>query len=108
MKASDIAATAASLMSGDREQTHGPKRQNHDNIAALWNAYLAIRREPRGPLSAADVAHMMALLKVARTQLGANNVDDWIDGAAYMSIAGELAELEAPQGWPEADGPTVF
>ncbi len=91
MKASDILTTAAGLVGGDRQETHGDKRQNHDNIAVLWNAYLSIRREPGAPLNAQDIAHLMALLKVARTQLGADNMDDSVDGAAYLAIAGELS-----------------
>jgi predicted acylesterase/phospholipase RssA len=90
MKATEIAAAAAALMGGDRERTHGSKMRNHANIAALWNAYLSIRRDPASPLSAGDVAHMMALLKMARSQLGAVNIDDFTDGAAYFCIAGEI------------------
>lgn len=91
MKASDICAKAGSLVSGDREASHGPKLKNHENIAALWNAYLAIRRDPVAPLSALDAAQMMALLKIARTQLGATNPDDYVDLAGYAGVAGEIA-----------------
>jgi hypothetical protein len=92
MKASEIATEAARLVSGDRNQTHGDKATNHGNIAALWNAYLGIRRDPVAPLSGEDVALMMNLLKVARTQTGGLNVDDFIDGCGYMAIAGEIAQ----------------
>ena len=34
---------------------------------------------------------MMALLKVARTKLGNLNKDDYVDGAGYLAIAGEIA-----------------
>jgi len=34
---------------------------------------------------------MMALLKVARTQLGGFNPDDYCDAAAYLDLARELA-----------------
>ncbi len=91
MKAGDILTTAAGLVDGDRQETYGDLKQNHDKIATLWNAYLSIRREPTAPLNAQDVAHLMALLKVARTQLGADNIDDSVDGAAYLAIAGELS-----------------
>ncbi len=91
MKARDILIEAASLVAGDRSETHGPAKQNHDNIAVLWNAYLAIRREPATPLNVQDVAHMMALFKISRTQLGANNMDDWVDAVGYLAIAGELS-----------------
>lgn len=90
--ASAILTKAAELVGGDRARTHGPKEQNHANIAALWNAYLTIRKEPADPLSAFDAAIMVGLLKIARTQLGAHNPDDLLDGAAYLAIAGEIAE----------------
>ncbi len=92
MKAHEICHIAEQLLIGDRSETHGPKRRNHENIAALWNAYLTIRRDPAAPLDPQDVTHMMALLKVARTQLGADNIDDHIDGAAYLAIAGEFSD----------------
>lgn len=92
MKASEILSDVAALVAGDREASHGDKRQNHRNIAALWNAFLAIRRESSAPLSEADVAEMMVLLKVARTQLGNHNIDDYRDMAGYAAIAGELAD----------------
>jgi hypothetical protein len=37
---------------------------------------------------------MMGLLKVARTQTGSMNRDDWVDGVAYLAIAGEVMEQE--------------
>jgi hypothetical protein len=33
---------------------------------------------------------MMSLLKLARSEHGAHNIDNAIDGAAYLGIAGEL------------------
>jgi hypothetical protein len=96
VKASEILTTAAGYVSGDRESTHGPKERNHHNIAALWDAYLRIRRDPSVPLTPLDVLHMMVLLKVARTQLGALNMDDYIDMAGYAGCAGEVAKGQQP------------
>lgn len=95
MTAAEIAARAAELVAGDRQAQHGTKLQNFSNIATLWNAYLAIRREPDSPLTATDHANMMVLLKVARTQSGAFNPDDFLDMTGYAACAGEVAELEA-------------
>jgi len=89
--AAEILAVTTALVTGERAASHGPARRNHDNVAALWNAYLAIRREPAAALSAQDVALMMALLKIARTQLGAANPDDFVDLAGYAAIAGAVA-----------------
>lgn len=91
MKAHDIATAAAALVHGDRERTHGPKFDNHQKIAELWNAYLRIRKP--GELEALDVALMMALLKIARSQLGAYNADDFLDLVGYGAVAGEIAGI---------------
>ncbi len=86
MKAEEILTQAVSLVGGNRAGTHGDKKINHRNIANLWGAYLDY------PLSPHDVAVMMVLLKVARTQAGSHNEDDYVDMAGYAGIAGELAK----------------
>lgn len=91
-KAAAICVKAAELVGGDRERTHGSKRKNFQNIADLWNAYLAIRPDHDLPLSPLDIGHMMVLLKVARTQLGTRNPDDHVDMAGYAGCAGEIAD----------------
>lgn len=89
MNAVNLIEKAASLVGGDRAQTHGDKHRNFANIAGLWNAYL----QAKGglPIDAADVGHMMALMKIARTQSGALNDDDAIDAIGYIACAGEIA-----------------
>ena len=84
MKASETLETAASLVSGDRAKKHGDAQENHDKIAKLWSAYLGKN------LDAHDVACLMILLKVARTQSGETNPDNYIDICGYGAIAGEL------------------
>ena len=89
--AGEIALKAAELVSGDRDRQHGAKADNFGRIAAVWNAYLSIRRDPTAPLDAADVGIMMAYMKGARTQSGAHNPDDYIDMCGYSACAGEIA-----------------
>jgi len=91
VKAVEIARKAASLIGGDRAKTHGDMHQHFASVALLWNAYMMARRDAAAPLAAADVPHMMALLKIARTQSGAPNPDDFVDAAGYLSCAGEVA-----------------
>jgi|TARA_Y100000310_G_scaffold340384_1_gene435933 hypothetical protein len=92
---------AADLVGGDRNDQHGEMTKNHENIASLWQGYLqnASRRVGGGGLafnlSAADVAYMMALLKIARTQAGSYNEDDARDGAAYICIGSQIERGEA-------------
>tara|TARA_R100000655_G_C2920814_1_gene182263 strand:- start:426 stop:695 length:270 start_codon:yes stop_codon:yes gene_type:complete len=84
MKSNQFLNQASVLVQGQREKDYGDKVDNHNNIAKLWSAYLDIKIE------AHDVAIMMALLKVARTKLGAVSKDTYIDMSAYSAIAGEI------------------
>lgn len=103
LKAGEIAGTAANLVAGDRDRQHGQKRDNFARIAAVWDAYLNIRRDTMAPLRPVDVGHMMVLMKIARTQSGAVNADDYIDAAGYAACAGEIALQEAVDtSWVEA------
>ena len=90
--AGQILLKAGKAVDGERQRTHGDKTKNHQNIADHWNAYLTGRLDR--PLSARDVALMMAELKIARTKFGEHNLDDYLDGAGYMACAGEIAEKE--------------
>lgn len=93
MKASEICATAGSLVGGDRNETHGNKYDNHQRIAHLWNGLLmAAGKAPAKPLDAHDVANLMEGLKIARRYSGRYNPDDYVDGAGYAACAGEIAE----------------
>ena len=57
---------------------------NFGCIAKMWSAYTDTR------VSAADVANMMALLKIARLRNGVHE-DSSIDGCGYLALAHELA-----------------
>jgi hypothetical protein len=90
-KASTILETAAAIVDGDREGTYGDVLTGHKSIACLWNGYF------RGAgvdveVNAVDVANMEALQKMARSLGGTFNLDDYVDGAAYVAIAGELQQ----------------
>tara|TARA_R100000995_G_scaffold40023_1_gene18530 strand:- start:554 stop:877 length:324 start_codon:yes stop_codon:yes gene_type:complete len=86
----NILQQAKELVSNDREGTHGDARQNHEQIAEFWNIFLDNKLKPMAAITCDDVAVMMALLKISRSTQGKFNVDDYIDAAAYMAIAGDL------------------
>ena len=83
-KTKEFLSEATRLVGMDREKDYGDKVENHKNIARLWSAYLEV------PIEAHNVAIMMALLKIARTKLGAVSKDTYIDMSAYSAIAGEI------------------
>lgn len=90
MKCVDILTEVSNLVGGDRAAQHGPKLENHQNIADHWNAYL--KHKLKENLTPLDVTLMMVLLKVARTKSGGHNLDDYKDMAGYAAIAGEIAD----------------
>jgi hypothetical protein len=92
MNAVDLIEKAGGLVGGDRAEQHGDKHRNFANIASLWNAYL----QPKNGalINATDVGMMMALLKIARTQSGGFNLDDYIDSIGYLACAGDIASAE--------------
>jgi hypothetical protein len=95
MKAAEIATKAAELVGGDRAVQHGDKTLNHDKIASIWNGILsAAGKPPMVPLDGHDVANLMEGMKIARRYTGSFNPDDYIDGAGYASVAGEIRAVQ--------------
>jgi len=94
MKAASILVKAASLVGGERARQHGDAARNYDNVAELWTAWLRIRPEPGDALTNHDALAMMALLKLARTQTGDFNADDYVDAAGYVALAGQIGGEE--------------
>jgi hypothetical protein len=89
--AREILMYAAQIVHGGRADQHGPKERNHANIARFWDAWMHGRLAPDVHFTAHDVATMMELLKIARRKTGEFNLDDYVDGAGYAGIAGEIA-----------------
>lgn len=92
--AGSILREAAGIVEGARNTTHGEKERSFEAIAGLWNAFLAVRKDPKGPIRASDVAQMMSLLKKARAEQGTPVRDHFVDDAGYAAIAGELTVPE--------------
>lgn len=78
-----------------RAKTHGSPNGTHQNIAALWNAYMtASGGVGSRPLAGSDVAMMMLLLKVARQFTGDFNPDDLLDIIGYAGVHAEVRTAE--------------
>lgn len=80
-----ILAEAAALVCGDRQAAYGPPSENFDRIAKGWSVIMG------QPVSMEQVALCMAWLKIARLVNGSHR-DSYVDAAAYMALAGELAD----------------
>ena len=90
MNTTDILKKTEKLVSKEREEKHGDKIITHENIARLWSAYLQNKFKLNLNLLPEDVANLMTLLKIARTQGGKFNLDNFVDACGYAAIAGEI------------------
>lgn len=84
---------ARRLVYGERAQTYGHPRGDFDKIAGLWAALLEI------PITAEQVALMMAALKLARLSSTPTHRDSQVDTIGYIlclaRVQEDPAEIEA-------------
>ena len=85
MKRGDILRDADILTHGPRDDIYGDVITNHERISRLWSVVLETEITP------AQAALCMALVKVARLIQTPDHIDSFVDGAAYLAIAGECA-----------------
>ena len=90
MNRSEILDKAKACVVGDREQDYGAVENNFNRIAKFWETYLGY------PVTAKDVAAMLALLKIARIASGHAKDDNWVDLAGYAACGGEI---ESSDNW---------
>ena len=79
---------------GDRNKTYGNPWDNMTNTAQLFEAYLDAKYGLGTKLVGEDVAHLMQLVKIARTFNTGYHADSYTDNAAYGAIAGECRKTE--------------
>lgn len=81
----EVLAEAERLTSTDRNKNYGTPLVNHDRIARIWSVLLKQEVTP------SQVALCMVGVKLARLVETPDHEDSFIDGAAYLAIAAELA-----------------
>ncbi len=86
MNAGDFLTEARATIQ-DRGMDYGHPSDNMQRTAALWSSYLEM------PITDYQVAMCMALVKIARS-METHKTDTYIDLAAYVAIAGQLATEE--------------
>ena len=88
---------AAQCVLQDRACQYGGMEDNFRIIANFWSVYLGRKVYP------ADVAMMMALLKVARIRSNKAHADSFVDLAGYAACGAECAGGK-PDPAPKAEG----
>lgn len=85
----EILSDANDLLHGGREDDYGSPQASFERIAQRWNQRAC--RHDGEPLTASDVALMMADLKMARlAQSGELHIDSVLDGIGYFALAFEV------------------
>lgn len=89
---------ARTCVCGEREQDYGSPEDSFGCIAELWEAYLraaCIAPDSVVRVTPADVAMLMALLKIARvgTSCVGGTADSFVDLAGYAACGAECAEV---------------
>jgi hypothetical protein len=87
LKANEILLTATDTIS-ERGLSYGHPADNLQHTAMLLSAYL------QTPIHDYQVAGIMVLVKLARTNQSADKIDHWLDMASYAAIGGQLATEE--------------
>lgn len=88
---------ALDIINGERQDAYGNPEDSFETIADYWTTYihqkmiLACQRSTEFVINSRDVAVMMALLKVARIGNGTGHKDSYVDGCAYIALAGDMA-----------------
>ena len=83
-----ILNTALDLTMGERDAHYGPASETMARVAAASSAVLGKE------LTARDIAVINAVTKLVRSRQSPGKADHYVDGAAYMAMAGECAGAE--------------
>jgi len=73
-----------------RQSTYGDIEDSFDRIAVMWSAYLKGLKDP-SELDGRNVAMLMIMLKIARSEHKTDYDDNYVDIAGYAANAAELA-----------------
>lgn len=89
MTRAEVLEKAKACVCGQREQDYGSPEDNFQTIADLWSAY-----KGDTTFTSADVAMMMALMKIARIKTGTATDDSFVDLAGYAACGGEIGSTK--------------
>lgn len=76
----------------DREGVYGPPAENFACFARYLRAFIISRHGYDVPITAADIACINILQKIARLDQLPFHGDSWVDIAGYAALGGEVAE----------------
>lgn len=86
MNREETLRAATAIVTQDRNSQYGEPEDVFQTIANLWTAYSGIAN-----FTKADVALLLALLKIARLRHHQDHADSWTDLAGYAACGAEVA-----------------
>jgi len=89
MTRAEILEEAGRCITFDRALTHGNAEDSFAAIAGHWTWWLGDRLN--APVTAFDVAQMMAGFKQARIRSNPGHMDSHVDQCGYIALGGEMA-----------------
>lgn len=92
-KAESITAEAERIISGARREAYGPVDQSFARNAHAWTGILLHKLVPGASISPAEVALMMATLKVMR-EVNSHHRDNLVDIIGYTLLREMLHKME--------------
>ena len=81
---------AIGIVTKDRNNIYGPPEDSFTVIGAYWDTYL--KHSKVATVDAADVAIMMALMKMARLTFNKRHRDSAVDAAGYLACLQEAIQ----------------
>ncbi len=91
---------ALNCVNGEREKQYGNPEDNFRRIADLWSVYLTSLFEDEKivvEIDPIDVAKMMILFKIARSNGDKDKLDNYVDIIGYGACAAEIFESETEE-----------
>ena len=86
---------AIKTINGERQDRYNNPEDSHALIAKYWTVYLEANgwgSSERIEITPREVAEMMVLFKIARMSGQKPHIDNYVDAAGYIGIAGDMVE----------------
>jgi len=85
----EVLTEAINIVCKSRPDIHGNIEDSFERVSEYWSIYLGGLEDP-SKLNNYDVAMMMLLMKIARSEHNTGYLDNYVDIAGYAANAAEL------------------
>ena len=83
---------ARTIITQDRQATHGAPENTFRTIAEFWSTYMTSKTGYSVLLTEYDVCALMVLFKMARVSVNPMHDDNWLDTIGYGALGAEMKD----------------